>query len=61
MWDLRTPSGILFTLYGLLLAGFGLLSPGTRAPLAEVNMNLYGGGLFLAVGLVMLWMARRAA
>ncbi len=61
MWDLRLPSGILFTLYGLLLCGFGLFSPGTTAPLAEVNVNLYSGLLFLIVGVTMLWMARRAA
>ncbi len=60
MWDLRTPSGILFTIYGLLLCGFGLLSPSTRAPLAELNVNLYSGLLFLAVGVLFLWMAKRA-
>lgn len=61
MWDLRTPSGILFSLYGVILCVFGLFSPETTAPLAENNMNLTGGVMFLVVGLVMLWMAKRAA
>ncbi len=60
MWDLRTPSGILFTIYGALLTAFGLLSPETRAPLAEYNVNLWSGLLFLIFGVTLLWMARRA-
>jgi len=59
--DLRTPSGILFTLYGLILCGYGLIVPGATAPLAEFNANLVSGGMFLIVGVVMLWMAKRAA
>ncbi len=59
MWDLRTPSGILFTIYGLILCLMGLASTG-GAPLAEHNVNLYSGLMFLIVGVVMLWMSRRA-
>ena len=61
MWDLRLPSGILFTIYGALLSVFGLVSPGTRAPLAEYNVNLWSGLLFLIVGVTMLWLAKRAS
>ncbi len=61
MWDLRTPSGILFTIYGLILCAVGLFAPHKTAPLADTNVNLYSGLMFLLVGLVMLWMARRAA
>jgi len=61
MWDLRTPSGLLFTIYGILLCLAGLLSPDTRAPLAEHNVNLYSGVAFLLFGVALLWMARRAA
>jgi hypothetical protein len=39
----------------------GLIAPGKMAPLADANVNLYSGLMFLVVGLVMLWMARRAA
>jgi uncharacterized protein DUF6131 len=61
MWDLRVPSGILFSIYGVILCAYGLISPGTTAPLADTNINLAGGVMFLVVGLVMLWMAKRAA
>lgn len=65
MFDLRLPAGLLFTLIGLLLAGFGVVSP------AEIyrrsfglNVNLAWGLVVLAFGLVMLgaaWRARRRA
>ena len=61
MWDLRTPSGVLFTILGVILCAYGILSPDTRAPLAETNVNLYSGVMFLLFGLVLLWMAKRAA
>ena len=59
--DLRTPSGILFSLYGLILCATGLIWPDILAPLAEHNVILASGGMFLIVGVVMLWMAKRAA
>ncbi len=61
MWDLRVPSGILFSLYGVILCAIGLISPETTAPLADTNINLAGGVMFLIVGLVLLWLAKRAA
>lgn len=60
MWDLRTPSGLLFTIFGVLLSAYGIFSPDTRAPLAETNVNLYGGVMFLVVGIVLLLLAKRA-
>lgn len=61
MWDLRFPSGILFTVYGALLSAIGLISPATTAPLAQYNVNLWGGLLFLIAGVTMLWLAKRAS
>jgi len=61
MDDLRTPSGIFFTLLGLILLGMGLFAPDTRAALTEMNVNLYCGLLMLVFGLFLLLMARRAA
>lgn len=61
MWDLRLPSGLLFVILGVLLCLMGLLYPDQRAPLAETNVNLVSGVLFLAFGAVLLWMARRAS
>ena len=59
--DLRIPSGLFFTLLGLILTVMGLFSPGVRAPLTDVNVNLYAGIAMLVFGAVLLLLARRAA
>ena len=59
--DLRQPSGYFFTLLGLILSVMGLIAPATRAPLTDVNVNLYAGLAMLIFGLVLLLLARRAA
>ena len=43
-FDLRLPVGLLFTLLGLLLTGFGLVSP------AEIYRRSLGINVNLAVG-----------
>jgi hypothetical protein len=58
--DLRYPLGMLFTAFGVLLVGYGLLRPEERAVLAVVNVNLYAGLSMLVFGVAMLWLARRA-
>jgi hypothetical protein len=58
--DLRTPSGIFFSLLGLILTAVGLVSPGLRAPLTETNVNVYSGVVILVFGLVLLALAQRA-
>ena len=60
MLDLRTPSGIFFTLLGLILTGLGLFDPGLRAPLTDANVNLYCGICTLIFGLAMLGLALAA-
>ena len=59
--DLRIPSGLFFTLLGLILTVMGLFSPGVRAPLTDVNVNLYAGITMLVFGAVLLLVGRRAA
>jgi hypothetical protein len=59
--DLRIPSGLFFTLLGLILIVMGLFSPGVGAPLTDVNVNLYAGITMLVFGAVLLLLARRAA
>lgn len=59
MWDLRLPSGLFFTVLGLILCGTGLLDPNLRAPLTAANVNLYAGAAMLVFGGVMLWLALR--
>ncbi len=60
--DLRLPMGLLFTILGLLLLGYGVFSD--RAIYARslgLNVNLGWGGFLLAFGLAMLLLAWRAA
>jgi len=59
MWDLRLPSGLFFTVLGLILCGVGLAGSAQQAPLTEANVNLYAGAGMLAFGGVMLWLGLR--
>ena len=59
--DLRKPSGYFFTLLGLVLTLLGIIAPDMRAPLTEVNVNLYAGIAMLVFGGILLLLARRAA
>jgi hypothetical protein len=56
-FDIRMPIGMLFTLFGILLIGYGAATNGS-AMYAEhslgVNMNVWWGTALLAFGLVML-------
>jgi hypothetical protein len=59
--DLRLPIGLMFSAFGVMLAGWGLISD--RAIYARslgVNVNLWWGFVLLAFGLVMLGYAVRA-
>ncbi|MCE5306220.1 MAG: hypothetical protein LLG20_01115 [Acidobacteriales bacterium] len=59
MWDLRTPSGLFFLAVGLILCAVGAINPATRAPLTNVNIDLYVGVSMVLFGGVLLWLARR--
>ncbi|SPE35710.1 conserved exported hypothetical protein [Candidatus Sulfopaludibacter sp. SbA3] len=61
MWDLRLPSGLFFAILGVILTGLGVAAPDMRAPLTDVNVNLYSGLSMLAFGAFLLLMARRAS
>jgi hypothetical protein len=53
--DLRLPIGLLFSLLGLLLLGFGLLSdPALYRASLGVNVNLWWGLAMLVFGALML-------
>jgi hypothetical protein len=58
MLDLRIPTGWFFLLLGVILLGLGVLSPGLRASLTALNVNLYSGIAMLAFGGLMLVLAR---
>ncbi len=60
-FDLRFPVGLIFTLYGLILAGVGVFG-GREMYVATslgINMNLGWGLVMLAFGVFMLLMAMR--
>ena len=61
MLDLRVPSGWFFLMLGIILVGLGIAAPDLRAPLTDVDVNLYSGISMLGFGAFLLIMARRAA
>jgi uncharacterized membrane protein HdeD (DUF308 family) len=62
MLDLRLPSGWFFTIVGAILLIVATLQPENRAPLTDVNINLYCGLLLVCFGaflLLLAWNARK--
>ena len=59
MNDLRVPTGLLFSLLGILLLIYAAVRPNVRAPLTNVNLNLWCGLVLVIFGGVLLWLARR--
>lgn len=59
--DLRLPIGIIFTLYGLILAGYGLITKGSEIYKKSlgINVNISWGVVLLVFGLAMLFFAKR--
>ena len=61
--DLRYPIGGLFTVLGLILAGFGIATSGDTGMYeraTSVNINLTWGLVMLAFGVLMIVLAMRA-
>ena len=60
--DIRLPIGALFTILGVLLAGYGL---GSNATVYQrslgINVNLVWGMVLLVFGMVMILLGRRGA
>jgi putative Mn2+ efflux pump MntP len=60
-FDLRYPVGLMFTLFGALMAVFGLVSdPKLYERSLGININLWWGVVLLAFGLTMLTLAIKA-
>jgi len=60
IFDLRLPIGLMFTIVGLLLTGFGLVSDeAIYARSLGVNVNLWWGLVLVVFGLVMLGLTMR--
>ncbi len=60
-FDLRLPIGILFTLFGLILTGFGFLTRGSEIYAKSLgnNINIEWGAVLLIFGVSMLTFALR--
>jgi len=60
--DVRLPIGLMFTLFGVILAGYGLVSdPKIYVDRSlGLNINLYWGFVLLAFGVVMLFLVSRS-
>ena len=56
--DIRTPIGLMFGLFGLLLVGYGLVTNGSDIYQRSLglNVNLGWGAVLLVFGGVMLWL-----
>jgi predicted MFS family arabinose efflux permease len=60
-FDIRMPIGMLFTLFGMLLIGYGAATQGSvmyEEHSLGVNMNVWWGAALLAFGLAMLGLTR---
>jgi hypothetical protein len=51
--DIRWPIGLMFTLIGVLLAGYGLVNSSDSVRL-DININLVWGAVLLVFGVLML-------
>jgi hypothetical protein len=60
--DVRLPIGLMFSIFGVLLGGFGLVSdPGIyQAHSLGINVNLIWGVVLLLFGLVMVGLVLRS-
>jgi hypothetical protein len=60
--DVRIPIGGMFTIFGLVLIVYGLVSdPAIYQRSLGINVNLWWGIVLLVFGLVMLWLAYRGS
>src|SRR5260370_32256505 len=58
--DIRLPIGLMFTLLGALLTGFGLVADkGVYQRSLGINVNLWWGVVMLVFGIVMVLLGRR--
>ena len=61
-FDLRLPIGVMFSLYGIILTIFGLVTTGNEMYATHslnININLIWGVVLLLFGGVMLFLALR--
>ncbi len=59
--DIRTPIGLMFSIFGVLLAGYGFVTRGSEIYQRSLgyNINLEWGAVLLVFGVVMLYLGRK--
>ncbi|MDP2958904.1 MAG: hypothetical protein Q8N53_20945 [Longimicrobiales bacterium] len=59
--DIRMPIGLMFSIFGVLLVGYGLMTGGSDIYQRSLglNINLGWGAVLLVFGGVMLWLGRK--
>jgi hypothetical protein len=58
MVDIRIPIGLMFSIFGVLITGYGLFTMSDTLMYQKslgINVNIFMGILMLAFGLIMLW------
>jgi len=63
-FDIRWPIGMMFSVFGLLVGGYGAATGGSEMYARHslgININLWWGIVMLAFGLSILLLARRGA
>jgi hypothetical protein len=60
MNDLRRPTGLLFSILGIVLLIYAAINPAAHAPLTGANVNLWCGLVLLGFGGTLLWLSRHA-
>ena len=59
--DLRLPIGLMFSIFGVMLVGFGIVSDAAIYQRSlGINVNLWWGVVLMVFGLVMLGFALKA-
>ena len=59
--DIRMPIGALFSIFGVILAAYGLLSdPAIYQRSLGLNVNLIWGSVMLVTGAILLYFSSRA-
>lgn len=62
MVDIRIPIGLMFTILGILITGFGIATDsdaGMYEKSLNINVNIIMGILMFIFGLIMLYLSRR--
>jgi hypothetical protein len=61
MLDIRIPIGLMFSIFGVLILFYGLLTKGNGMYQKSlgINVNIFMGILMLVFGLIMLWFVYR--